>query len=43
MTPDEKKRFDELETKEDKSDAEWDEYFKLSSKDMISKLDDLFK
>ena len=43
LTPDEKKRFDELETKEDKSDAEWDEYFKLSSKDMISKLDDLFK
>lgn len=43
LTPDEKKRFDELKSKEDKSGAEWDEYFKLGNKDMMSKLDDLFK
>lgn len=43
LTPDEKKRFDELKLKEDKSQAEWAEYFKLNNKDMMSKLDDLFK
>lgn len=43
MTPDEKNRLDELKAKKDKSDAEWDEYFKLRDKDMMSKLDGLFK
>jgi len=43
LTFDEKKRLDELKEKKDKSDKEWDEYFKLSSEDMMSKLDDLFK